>query len=313
MRYRFLLLLLLPLSGCDGASTGNLLGTLERDRVAHTATVSEVVTALPVTPGTVVTKGTVLVQLDDRLQLAQVEKARAEVARAQANLEKLRHGTREEEVSAARAKVDGARAAMAESRANFNRLSDLKRRKLVSQAELDQARARYDADLASVQSAQDSLLILTNGTREEDLRAGEAELNAAQATLQAEQKRLADLTVVATRDGVLDNLPWNLGERVTPGSPLAIVLAGKAPYARVYVPEPYRAKLHVGDPLTVTVDGVAETWTGHVRWIASDPAFTPYYALNEKERSRLMYLAEVQLPDDAAALPNGLPAQVQLP
>jgi HlyD family secretion protein len=34
---------------------------------------------------------------------------------------------------------------------------------------------------------------------------------------------------VATRDGILDNLPWNLGERVTLGSPVAVVLAGLAP------------------------------------------------------------------------------------
>jgi len=141
----------------------------------------------------------------------------------------------------------------------------------------------------------------------------EALLDAALATLASEKKKLADLTVLATRDGILDNLPWNLGERVTTGSPLAIVLAGKAPFARVYVPEPYRVKVKVGDELVVHVDGLEKPLTGQVRWIATEPAFTPYYALNQEERSRLMYLAEVQLPDSEAHLPNGVPAQVELP
>ena len=35
--------------------------------------------------------------------------------------------------------------------------------------------------------------------------------------------------------------------------------------------------------------------------------------MTEEERSRLMYLAEVQLPESEAHLPNGVPAQVELP
>lgn len=311
---RYLIYLILPLlTACSGSSENLALGTLERDRIAHTATASEVVIELPVAPGSQVTKGTTLVKLDSTLQQAEVDKATAEVARAEANLEKLRNGAREEEVAAATANVEGARASLVESSSNYTRIINLKKQKLVSQSELDKARAVRDAAQARLQSAQEALLLLTNGTREEDLRGAEASLNSAKATLAIQTKRLADLTIVATRDGILDNLPWNLGERVTLGSPLAIVLAGKAPHARVYVPEPYRVKLHVGDALIVHVDGIEQPITGRLSWIATEPAFTPYYALNQDERARLMYLAEVQLPDSESELPNGVPAQVQLP
>ncbi len=311
MRYPFYLVVLL-LTAC-GSSSHLALGTLERDRIAHTATANEVVVALPVPQGAMVKKGTLLVKLDDTLQRAAVAKATAEVAKAQANLEKLRHGARKEDVAAAQAKVAGARASMVESEANYARILNLKDQKLVSQSELDKALAARDTSQANLNSAQEALLTLTNGTREEDLRAGEASLDAALATLASEQKRLEDLSVVATRDGVLDNLPWNLGERVTIGSPLAIVLAGKAPYARIYVPEPYRVKLKIGDELVVHVDSIDKPITGRLRWIATEPAFTPYYAMNQEERARLMYRAEVQLPDSEAGLPNGVPAQVELP
>ena len=312
MRYSICLILWL-LAACDASRHNVALGTLERDRIAHTATANEVVVALPVPQGALVKKGTLLVKLDDTLQKAQVQKASAHVAQAQANLEKLRHGAREEEVAAARANVAGARAALVESRANHARILNLKKQKLVSQAELDKARAARDASQANLRNTQETLLALTNGTREEDLRAAEASLDAKIATLAIENKRLADLTVVATRDGILDNLPWNLGERVTIGSPLAILLAGEAPYARIYVPEPYRVKIKIGDKYVVHVDGIDKPVTGYLRWIATEPAFTPYYALNQEERSRLMYRAEVQLPDSEAGLPNGVPAQVELP
>jgi HlyD family secretion protein len=200
-----------------------------------------------------------------------------------------------------------------ESEANYKRAIELRKSKTISEADRDQKLALRDANRASLQSAREELRILTNGTRIEDLREAEALLDAAVATLASEKKKLADLTVVATRDGILDNLPWNLGERVTAGSPLAIVLAGKAPFARIYVPEPYRVRVKVGDELVVRVDGLEKTITGRLRWIATEPAFTPYYALNQEERARLMYLAEVQLPDSEAYLPNGVPAQVELP
>jgi HlyD family secretion protein len=301
------------LSACDSRPQNIALGTLERDRIAHTATANEVVVALPVEQGSQVSKGTLLVKLDDTIQKAQVSKSEAEVAQAEAHLDLLRNGAREEDVAAAVAKVAGAKAALTESEANYKRAVELRRSKTISEADLDGILATRDANRANLQSAQEELRKLTNGTRAEELRQAEALLDAAKAILASERKKLADLSIHATRDGILDNLPWNLGERVTTGSPLAIVLAGKAPFARVYVPEPYRAKIKVGDKLVIHVDGIEKPVTGKLRWIATEPAFTPYYALNQEERARLMYLAEIQLPESEAHLANGIPAQVELP
>ncbi len=305
-------LLMVLQSGCDGRPH-QALGTLERDRIAHTATAAEIIVDLPVSEGSQVTQGQVLVQLDDRQQKAKVARATAEVAGAEAELDKLRSGARPEELAAARANVDGAKAALVESEANYTRAQELVQKKLASQFTLDREKSARDTARARWDNAREKLRELTNGSREEDLRRGEANLQAAQAALALEQKALADLTVTAMRDGVLDILPWNLGERVTQGSPLAVVLAGKAPFARVHVPEPFRVKIKIGDSLQVSVDGLDERIEGKVRWIATEPSFTPYYALNQEDRARLMYLAEIQLPDSAANLPNGLPAQVWLP
>jgi HlyD family secretion protein len=51
-----------------------------------------------------------------------------------------------------------------------------------------------------------------------------------------------------------------------------------------------------------------------VRYISAEAAFTPYYSLTQKDRSRLAYLAEITLDDaNAAALPAGMPIQVFAP
>lgn len=132
---------------------------------------------------------------------------------------------------------------------------------LVSKSVLDKTLAFKDMDSAAVHAAEEELLILTNGTRPEDVLMAEANLTVMQAELASENKKLSNLTVTATRNGILDNLPWNLGERVIIGSPVAVVLAGQAPFARIYVPEPYRIKINAGDNLLIHVDGLAQIIT----------------------------------------------------
>lgn len=301
------------LFGCEDVPSQIALGTLERDRIAHTATANEVIIDLPLEQGVHVSKGDVLVQLDTRQQLALTDKAAAFVAAAQANLDKLHNGARSEEVAAASAELEGVKAALIESEAAYLRANNLVVKGLVSVAALDQTLGIKDANTAAVHAAQEKLRLLTNGTRYEDLLMGEANLAVMTAALASENKKLDDLTITATRDGLLDNLPWNLGERVTIGSPIAIVVAGYAPYARIYVPQTHRVNVSVGDSLIIHVDGLEQSITGKVRWISTEPAFTPYYALNQEERARLMYLAEVQLPNEYLSLPSGIPVEVELP
>lgn len=289
------------------------LGTLEQDRVALTATANEIITELAVPVGAKVKQGDVLVRLDNRLQLAQVNKAEADVALAQANLIKLQNGARPEAVAQAQAAVESAQATLTDAQQTYTRIKDLVAQKLASQANFDRAQTALNVATANVDKAREQLRELTNGTRPEDLQIAAAQVKAAQAVLSSQQQLLAQLTVTATRDGVVDNFPWNQGERVTMGSPVVIMLAGTAPYARVYIPEPYRAKIAVGDALTVHIDGLDKPIIGKVRQLADEPAFTPYYALNEHDRSRLMFLAEVQLPDSFQQQAIGLPVQVQLP
>ena len=61
------------------------------------------------------------------------------------------------------------------------------------------------------------------------------------------------------------------------------------------------------------MDGANRDWKAAVRYVSSEAAFTPYYALNQRDRGRLAFLAEVVLTEpDAAKLPTGMPVEVIL-
>jgi HlyD family secretion protein len=308
-----LILISLVITACSDSNEGVALGTLERERVIHPATTNEILIELPVSAGQLVEKGQVIAKFDAELQQAIVAKAQAQLAQATAFLEKTLNGARPEEVAAASAKVAAANAAYTQSEANFRRAKTLVKDKLASQETLDSATAARDETFANLESAKQHLNELTNGSRVEDINSAKAQVQAAEAELKVQQKYLSDLTIKAMRAGRVDNLPWHVGERVTKGSPVVIIQANSAPYARVYIPEPYRAKLNQGMTLTVRVDGIDKDIQGELTWIATEPAFTPFYALNQEERARLMYLAEVTLPASENNLPTGVPAQVVMP
>ncbi|EMH3446264.1 HlyD family efflux transporter periplasmic adaptor subunit [Vibrio harveyi] len=300
------------LTACSKDDGQQALGTLKRDRVTFTTTSSEIIRALPIKEGSQVTEGEVLVQLDTKNQEAILARAVAEQAKADAYLLKLTNGERPEDIAAAQARVARAEAQLTEAQKNYQRKAELVRKKLISQSEKDTALAARDSARAELDSSQEEFSKLTAGSRPEDIEQAKAELMAAKADVALQQQKLAELTITATRDGLLDNLPFNLGERVPVNGIVAVIQASRVPYARVYVPATYRVNFIPGKAVQVHVDGVEKPLEGTVRWVATEPSFTPYFALTEEERSRLMYLAEVDLQDSAESLPSGIPAQVDL-
>lgn len=112
-------LLILLLSGCSQDSENQALGTLERDRVTFSATSNEIIRQLPITEGSEVHVGDVLVKLDDASQQAMVAQAIAQRAKADAYLAKLTNGERPEDIAVAQARVSRATAQLTEAEKAF--------------------------------------------------------------------------------------------------------------------------------------------------------------------------------------------------
>jgi HlyD family secretion protein len=122
------------------------------------------------------------------------------------------------------------------------------------------------------------------------------------------------LELRAPRNGLIDALPYKLGERPPIGATVIVMLAEQLPYARVYVPEPLRAQVVPALAATIVVDGVDGNYAGRVRYVSADSVFTPYFSLTQRDRSRLAYLAEISFTDTSALdLPVGLAVEVDFP
>jgi HlyD family secretion protein len=306
-----LLLSTLVLPACRD-DTPQALGTLEYDRITLPAPAAERIVAIDVHEGERVRAGQSLLRLETTRTQATTQAVEAEAQRQREALQELEAGPRSEHIAQARAQLAAAQAQARDAQAYYARLQPLGKRQLVAAADVDRARAAAGNAQAQVRAAEAALDELVHGTRSEQIAQGEAAVRAAQAQAAAQQVTLEKLAVVAPRDGVVDSLPYKLGDQAPIGSSLAVLLVGDAPYARIYVPEQQRAKVQVGDAVRVFVAGGDNALTGRIRAIRSEPSFTPYYALVGKDAARLSYLAEVALSGkDAAKLPAGLPVRVE--
>lgn len=282
------LLCLALLGGCDRRDSEPLLGTLEWDRIGVPAEASETILDWKVAEGDSVQAGQLLVELDPRRLDARLDQARGQVAQAEARLEELSNGARQESIDAARATLVRNRADATEAGRNYQRVAALYARGQVAIAERDRARASRDQ--------------------------ADAELQAARAALARLQVDREHLSVRAPRAGRVDALPFRPGDQPPANAEVVSLLVGEAPYARLFIPAPVRSRIAIGDRLQVGVEGVEGLFTGRVRSIASEASFTPYYALTGSDASRLVYRAELVLEGEAAArLPAGLPLHAERP
>jgi HlyD family secretion protein len=307
-------LIVVVLTACsNGKELQEMHGTLERDRLELVAESNERIVEVLVHEGEDVPAGAVLLRQEAGTMQPRLDQARAALAEAERRLADAAAGPRRREIDEARADLDGAASQLDAERREFERVDSLVERGLLSASERDRALARRDGAQASRDQAQARLALLQEGTRPEQVRQAEAAVAGARAALAELETSAGRYAVHAPRAGRVEALPYKLGERPAAGAPVVVLLADGAPYARIYVPEPLRSQMTSGRVVTVAIDGIAARLAGKVRYVSAEAAFTPYYALTQKDRARLSYLAEITLDDPrAAALPVGVPVQVTL-
>ena len=305
-------MLALALSACEEPPL-QAYGQLESDRVEVVAESNEPIVEIASLEGDVLEPGALILRQDTARLDIRIREARANIARIEAVLEEQKNGPRIETIEATRASLLEAEIERNFRERELNRLTGLRERKLTSEESVDQARNLLESAAARIEIATARLAELEAGTRPEQIEQTRNLHSQAVAQLDARKLDRERLHVAAPVDGVVDTLPFEVGERPKPGDVVAVMLTSEQPYARIYIPEPLRAGLRVGSPMRIAVDGIEQPLAGTIRRIANEPSFTPYFALTERDRGRLSFVAEVrmlELPEQLPErLPEGLPVQ----
>jgi HlyD family secretion protein len=263
--------------------------------------------------GDTVRKGQLLATLDAKRYEAEVATARARVAEQQAVCDRLAAGSRPQEIREAREAVKAIEADLKDARATLRRTEKLARDGFASRQKLDDDRARVHGLEAQLKGAQQTLSLVVQGPRVEDIAAARAALRAREADLALALERLKDTKLYALANGTMKTRIVEPGAVVLAHNPVYTIALSDPVWVRTYVSEPDLGRIYPGMKAEVVTDTAPgkphQGWVGFISPVAE---FTPKSVETREVRTSLVYRLRVYVKNPDRSLRQGMPVTVRL-
>jgi HlyD family secretion protein len=277
---------------------------------------SERIAAVLVQEGDRVRQGQLLAKLDTRRLEPQVAQAEAQAAAQRQVVQRLRNGSRPEEIAQARANVDSAKADAFNARQQYERVksaAEMSAGRAVRQQDVDSAKAALQVAEAKLAVNEKALDLAVIGPRKEDIAQNDAQLRANEAQLALLRQQLVDAQLLAPIHAVVRTRILEPGDMASPQKPVFTLAITDPKWVRAYVSEPDLGKVHPGMTASVAVDTFPNRrFDGWVGFISPVAEFTPKSVQTEELRTSLVYEVRVFVKDPSDELRLGMPATVYL-
>lgn len=304
-------LLAVGLVACSKGRDGGLIhasGHVEATEVHLAAKVGGRLLEAPLEEGVPVAAGDLVARFDSVDLEHRLAQARAALDGADAHLALLLAGSRVEDLRRAEESLARAQAELDAARRDLVRFEGLADRGSATEKARDDARTRRDVAERTVAAVRADLDKLVAGPRRQEVDAARAERAAAVAQVAATSQQITDSVVLAPRDGVLTERVAEPGEVLPPGATLGVLTELARPWLNVWVDEPSLARVRLGDPVEVRVDGREGSLAGSVAFISPTAEFTPKNVQTPDERAKLVFRVKVALDNTDGLFKPGMPA-----
>ncbi|MFO7749637.1 MAG: efflux RND transporter periplasmic adaptor subunit [Desulfobacteraceae bacterium] len=167
--------------------------------------------------GEKIEKNQVIARIDPRDFKVRVKRLKAGIQEAEAKLEAMRTGAREEDIASLEADLNAAEAAFEESVQNLHRIKTLFEQQVVAKSSLERATAGFEMARARKNAASQALSKGRKGARQEDINAMEAKIEGLNVALEAATNALEDTRLRAPFTGIVNKKLIENHETVAPG------------------------------------------------------------------------------------------------
>ncbi|MBV8170521.1 MAG: efflux RND transporter periplasmic adaptor subunit [Candidatus Eremiobacteraeota bacterium] len=244
-----------PAKRGDITATFTLTGVVApRQQATLSSVASGNVLDVYVTLGQHVRAGQLLVKIDDSTLRAQAAQASAKLASVRAN-----------DVggsSTAQANLASAKVAADNADVNLQRNQVLFKQGYVSKTALDQAQSAAASADAAYRAAQ---ITAQNANLQSGNSSALADIQTAQAALDAIDAQIAQTNVTAPFDGIVTARSVDKGALASPGTALVTVSQLDPAWVNVGIPDDDLAYVHAGTPVTITIDTLpGRAWHANV-------------------------------------------------
>jgi len=270
----------------------------------------------------------------------EIDEAKARAQTAVAALEETKTGARAEEIAGANARLVAAQVAVDKAQLDDDRAHKLVVSGAIAQSELDQADsarrgavAQRDAlaqaldelkngsrreDLAQAQAraaeARASAKLVLAGSRVEDIKAGQGQVDAAQGKLDQIQTMIDELTIRTPRPSRVESLDLRPGDILAPNATAATLMEDDQLYVRIYVPETQIGHIRPDQEVPVSVDSFPNrTFRGVVEHVNGVGEYSPRNLQTADERADQVFAARIGLRDGRDELRAGMAAFIHVP
>jgi len=294
--------------------TVTLYGNVEIRRVNLSFRVGGRIAEILFREGDQISQGEVIARLDREPFEDSLAVAAAQIQSAEANYEKLQAGNRPQEIEQAQATVHQRAASLKVLEADFERAKQLIVTKVISPQEYDTVIARRDEAIAAKKLAEETLNLLVEGFRQEDIAAGKALLSEANANFKRLKTSLDDTELFSPNDGILLTRVEEPGAVVNPGQIIATLSLKDEVWVYVYIPEKLYGIVKPGMKAEIFTDSEPDKpYTGQVGYISPEAEFTPKTVQTTELRTNLVYRVRIIAEtSDNSGLCQGMPVTVKL-
>lgn len=242
-----------------------------------------------------------------------VTQNKASLQEALTRLAELRAGSRAQEIERARASANAQAADLDKAKKDYERADILYKNGAISTSQFEAAQNFYNTKAAQLRSAQETLSLIKEGPRKEDIKAAEHRVQQARAMMNTSEERLKDTVLVAPISGVVLRKNVELGEIISAGTPVFTIGDLENPWVKVYVKEDRLGQVKLGQKANIKVDSFKDkTYEGTITFISSEAEFTPKNVQTEEERVKLVFGVKIKVKNENGELKPGMPADVKI-
>jgi len=264
---------------------------------------------LPVEEGQWVEEGQVLARLDAADFRQQVTLDEAALHVRESELALALAGSRRQEIEAAEQTLRDAEADLAQKNLDFDRAHQLHQKDALSAQDRDRAETNLRRAQAVAERARQRLDETREGTRKEQIAIAQANVRQARERIRLSRVNLDYAELRAPRAGVVTVRPAELGEVVSPGTPVVTLADLDNVWLRAYVPETDLGRIRWGQPARLRTDTYPDKdYSGRISFIADKAEFTPKSIQTYKERVTLVYRIKIDVSNPNHELKPGMPA-----
>jgi HlyD family secretion protein len=272
-------------------------GYAEADFVKVGPTQQGLLTEVNVARGDQVAAGAPLFVQDETADRAACDQAARQLRQAEEQLANLKAAGKPTEIEQAEANLAEARATRERFKSDLDRAEVLVPTGAMTMQTLDQRRADYRSATAKV-TALEAALAQARAPfgREREIKAQQAAVEAARATLEMAKWRLSQRRVAAPAAGRVADVLARPGETMAAGAPVVSLLPPGNIFVRFFVPETDLAIVHRGDPVALICDACQPGLSATISFIAPQAEYTPPVIYSEASRAKLVYTVEGRAP-----------------